>query len=137
MDYQKQSERQLKEDFEKRLRQLDVAPFHRASLLVLGLPELKMVAAWPSVYRWIERPVRENRNPWNWIRFDSGGWEILAGVRVREWDLLFARLVALRAILPDGTIPQGIEDYIDLLVRQGVFEVRAAPKRPRAARGRR
>jgi hypothetical protein len=107
-----QIDREVIGEFEALVEEWKSIPFCPESLLLVDKRMLRLIAAWPSVQRRIEEPTRCRNNAWSWLKFNAKVWELLAGVHVLNWDSVFARLVALRLIGPDGSVPKAAREFI-------------------------
>lgn len=99
-------------EFEALLEAWRAEPFDESALLLVDDLLLRLAAAWPSVPRRIVEPVRCRENVWSWIRYDHRAWELISGVRVISWKTVLVRLIGLKLIAPDGTIPTPVVDAI-------------------------
>jgi len=95
-----------------------IVPLIEGSSLRSGLVAWKSVAITNKASE--DCPHKDDVSKWNWlwtcVSYDTGGFGIVAGVRVQDANILLHRLIGLRLVYPDGTINTYAKQYLQSII---------------------
>lgn len=114
--------------YEEALSELKAEGFDPAALLTVGGYLVKMLAAWPRVTTWVERPeagekivpgvyiqIGSPMHPaWEMTRIDFAGWAQLAQVGEDAIWKAWQGLARMNLIYPDNTVPDEVRRFLTL-----------------------